>query len=167
MRLTDELAARRRLYPRPFFTAPAVMIIDIPRRLAGPGLSLGRYYPVILENGEEVTEFEAYLAAERPALIAPDLFATRPTSSQIAAITFFEFVPPEAGWPWVLLCQWPKEHAMRVSDVPDLLARGAYTIETFASREELVSAAARFIGTLGGIASLRTIIGSPDGFGRA
>ena len=58
MRLIDDLAARRRLYARPTFTAPAMMVIDIPSHLAGDDLPLGRYYPVILETDEELVEFE-------------------------------------------------------------------------------------------------------------
>jgi len=44
MRLSDDLAARRRLYAMPLVTAPAVMVIDIPPHLAGQGLALDRYY---------------------------------------------------------------------------------------------------------------------------
>jgi hypothetical protein len=45
--------ARRRYYRAPIVTVPSVLVIDVPPARRGPGLPLGRYYPIIVE-----TEFE-------------------------------------------------------------------------------------------------------------
>jgi hypothetical protein len=149
MRLTDELAARRRLYLRPMATAPAVMVIDIPRKWAGPDLALGRYYPVIIETDDELAEFEAYLAAPRSALVTPDLLALRPSNLAATVITFIEFAPPADGWPWLLICHWPADFVAGGTLDKNLLARGAYTIETYARREQLIAEAGMFARILG------------------
>lgn len=167
MRLTDELAARRRLYPRPVSTAPAIMVIDVPRRWAGASLPLGRFYPVIIETDEELAEFEAYLAAPRSGPIMPNLLAERPSSLTTTVITFFEFRPPADGWPWLLLCHWPADLAAAGAFGADILARGSYTIETYASRDELIVAARSFISLLGGTASIRTYAELSDAAGNA
>ncbi|WP_298673169.1 hypothetical protein [uncultured Sphingomonas sp.] len=147
----DELAARRCLYPRPLPTAPALMVIDVPKKWAGANLPLGRFYPIIIESDEELSELEAYLAAPRTTPIVPDLLATRPSRLIASAITFFEFAPPAVGWPWFLVAHWPEDlAAISASLGPDMLARNAYTFETFASRDELIAAASALAGLLGG-----------------
>lgn len=156
MRLIDELAARRCLYPPPIATAPAVMVIDVPEKWAGESLPLGRFYPVIIETDEELAEFEAYLAAPRTVPGPPDLLATRPSNLAASAITFFEFSPPAAGWPWLLICHWPADLAAATGMGNDDLARGAYTMETYASWAELVAAAGIFAGILGGNTSVHS-----------
>ncbi|MDF0490423.1 hypothetical protein PX554_20035 [Sphingomonas sp. H39-1-10] len=148
MRLTDHIAARRHLYrhPRPF--APLLMVIDIPRTLAGDGLALGRYYPVIVENEQELGEFEDFLSADRDRPVPPNLLDHRPSSIEVPGVTFFEFAPSEPGWPWLLLCQWPAQLAGQLDSDPDLLARGAYTTETFASRRELLAGVTLLLGMI-------------------
>lgn len=167
MRMTDEPAARRCLYPRPLPTAPAVMLIDIPRQWAGPGLLLGRYRPTIIETDEEWSEFETLLTAPRAAATALDLLTTRPSNLRAAAITFIEFVPPAAGWPWVLLCHWPADLAAIVGAAPDVLARGAYTIEAYRTHRELLLATAKFAGMLGGSVTVRSLTGHRHPVGHA
>ncbi|MCG2841277.1 hypothetical protein L6Q21_09820 [Sandaracinobacter sp. RS1-74] len=149
MRLSHELAARRQLYSFPLPTAPSVLVIDIPRRYAGVGLALGRYYPVIIETDDELAEFHAFLAADRPCVVPPDLLARRPSCRATQAITFFEYAPPQPGWPWLLLCHWPESFARRVETDPDMLARGAYTIETFADHRDLLAYMAQLCDMLG------------------
>lgn len=156
MRLTDELAARRRLYPRPISTAPSIMVIDIPKKWAGADLALGRYYPVIIETDEELAEFETYLAAPRPALIEPDLLSLRPSNLTATVITFIQFAPPADGWPWLLLCHWPADFVAAGSLGEDILARGAYTIETYANCEDLIVEAAKFAKIIGGEVTLQS-----------
>ncbi|SNS68457.1 hypothetical protein SAMN06295912_11270 [Sphingomonas laterariae] len=157
MRLSDDLAARRRLYAFPLATAPALLVIDIPRRYAGSGLLLGRYYPVIAETIDEVAEFERFLAAERPTPVPPDLLDLRPSARWAGTITFFEYRPPEPDWPWVLLCHWPADLASRAGRGTDMLARGAYTIEAFASRRMLLAHMMEFIAILGHDVDLRIV----------
>lgn len=111
MRLSDDLAARRRLYAFPTTMAPALFAIDIPAHYSGAGLLMGRYYPVIAETVEEVAEFERFLHAERPAPVPPDLLDLRPSNRSAGTIAFFEYRPPETGWPWLLLCHWPGDYA--------------------------------------------------------
>ncbi|MBV2149901.1 hypothetical protein KRZ98_16780 [Sphingobium sp. AS12] len=157
MRLTDQLAARRRLYSLPLITAPALMVIDIPAPFGSRSLALGRYYPVIIETNDELTEFESFLDADRPNLVAPDLLDHRPSNREASAITFFELAPPAPGWPWLLLCHWPRPYASLAGTDPNLLARGAYTTETFLDRGDLLTETARFIDMLGRDVELRVI----------
>lgn len=157
MRLSDDLAARRRLYALPLPTAPALMLIDIPTRYAGAGLLMGRFYPVIAETLEEVAEFERYLMSERREPVPPDLLDLRPSNRAAGTITFFEYRPPEAGWPWLLLCHWPGEFARHAGRSMDMLARGAYTIEAFPARPQLLAAVTQFIGILGQDVDLRIV----------
>lgn len=157
MRLSDELAARRRLYATPLITAPAVMVIDIPAHLAGTSLALDRYYIVMIETPEELAEFEAFLAADRAALQPPDILDRRPSSREAGAIAFFEFAPPTSDWPWILLCHWPRRFAQMFISDPDALARGAYSMEAFHSREALQAKLKSHIALFGDMASVRTI----------
>ncbi len=157
MRLSDELAAKRRLYAAPLITAPAVMVIDIPAHLAGPGLALDRYYIVMIETTEELAEFEAFLAADRATLQPPALLDRRPSCREAGAISFFEFAPPAPDWPWILLCHWPRRFAQMFVADPDALARGAYSMGAFERREALQATVKSYIALFGDLASVRTI----------
>lgn len=160
MRLSDDLAARRRLYALPLPTAPALLLIDIAPRFAGTGLLMGRYYPIIAETMDEVAEIERFLAAERPSAVRPDLLDLRPSSRTATTITFFEYRPPEPAWPWLLLCHWPGEYAMLAGTETQMLARDAYTTEAFPTRRALLAAITQLIGVLGHDVDLRVI--NPD-----
>ena len=157
MRLSDELAARRRLYAMPLVTAPALMAIDIPPNLAGAGLALDRYYIVMIETETELAEFEDFLASDRAALQPPNLLDRRPSNLEAAAISFFEFAPPEPGWPWILLCYWPRRFARMFGADPDALARGAYSMEAFGDEEALRLAVNAHLAAFGDLASVKAI----------
>ena len=157
MRLSDELAARRRLYAMPLVTAPAVMVIDIPPRLAGQGLALDRYYIVMIETDEELAAFEAFLTVDRDGLRAPDLLDRKPSCREAGEISFFEFSPPEPGWPWILLCHWPRHFARMFGTVPDAFARRAYWMEAFDDREGLEAALKAHIAAFGELADVKVI----------
>lgn len=157
MRLSDDLAARRHLYAFPTAMAPALFAIDIPAPYAGAGLLMGRYYTVIMETVEEVAEFERYLQAERPAPVPPDLLDLRPSNRTAGTITFFEYRPPDAGWPWLLLCHWPGDYACHAGRDVSLLARGAYTIEAFATHRALLAMVMELIAILGQDVDVRVI----------
>ncbi|EKU73348.1 MULTISPECIES: hypothetical protein [Sphingomonadales] len=167
MRLSDELAAQRRFYAMPLITAPSVMVIDIPQNLAGAGLALGRYYIVIVEANEELAEFEAFLAADRVAMRPPDLLDRRPSRREAGAIGFFEFAPPEPGWPWILLCHWPRNFTGLFDTDPSALARGAYSMEAFQDRDALQSMLKAHIAVFGDLASVRTVPSLSGVVGRA
>lgn len=157
MRLSDNLAARRRIYAMPLITAPAVMVIDVPHHLAGQGLALDRYYIVMIETPEELAEFEHFLAADRTTLQPPDLLDRRLSNRETAAISFFEYAPPDLGWPWLLICHWPRDLADMVGADPDAFARGAYTMEAFVDRAELQAALQAHIAYFGESARVQTI----------
>lgn len=151
MRLTDEIAARRLVYTHPAAGTPSLVIIDIPRSRAGDGLALGRYYAVVAETPEELGEFEAFLALDRPVLVEPDLLDRRPSGHDARSVTFIEYAPSEPGWPWMLLCRWPPAFTFLGEQDPNLLARGAYTFEAFVTRDELVAMALDTMTMLEGI----------------
>ena len=167
MRLSDELAARRCLYAMPLVTAPAVMVIDIPPHLAGQSLALDRYYIVMIETDEELAAFEAFLTADRDDLRSPDLLDRKPSCREAGEISFFEFAPPDPGWPWILLCHWPQRFARTFGEDPDALARGAYSMEAFEDRKSLESALTAHIAAFGDLASVKMIPPLSGTMGRA
>lgn len=149
MRLTDELAARRLFYTRPVATMPDVLVLDIPARFTSPGLPLGRYYPIIIENDDELCELEDFLAAERSALVVPDLLARRSSALVSIGIIFCRYRPPSSRSPWVLLCHWPENYTAMVPPCDDHFARESYTIELFGSVVDLDAAEQVLLKTLG------------------
>ena len=140
MRLADHLAALRRLYARPLATMPDVLLIDIPPTFASSSLSLGRYYPVIIETDAEYAEMEAFLDRDRPGLVIPDLLDRRLSALRGDDIVFARYAPSAPGWPWLLICRWPADNTAMVPDHGDCFARGAYTSEVFQTADDLVDA---------------------------
>jgi hypothetical protein len=149
VRLSDTLARRRRLYPRPLATLPDLLVIDVPAPFAHASLSLGRYYGIMIETAAEQEEIEVFLAADRDALGPPSLLDRRPSALTTAHITMVEHAPPAAKWPWVLLCHWPRSYASLVPAEADMFARGAYTVEMFEAAQSLADAAVLLLATLG------------------
>ncbi len=149
MRLVDDLAARRLLYPRPLPTMPDLLVIDIPPIYVGPGLPLGRYYPVILETEAEHAEMIAFLEQERPVPVPPALLDRRLSGLRAKDIVFARYLPTCFSWPWLLLCRWPAEHVAIVPQDPDHFARGVYTIDLFETAADLEEAEARLLDILG------------------
>jgi hypothetical protein len=164
MRLTDHLAARRILYPRPIATMPDILVIDIPARYAAPSLPLGRYYPIIVETPSEREEIEAFLCAERPSVVVPDLFDRRPSSLSSHDIVFCRYAAPDPQWPVLLLCHWPSNFTAMVPPTSDSFARGCYTTEMFATIDTLDHAEHRLLATLG---RHRPVIVKPLGTGHS
>lgn len=144
MRLIDDLAARWFLYRRPLATMPDVLLIDVPAGYASSSLPLGRYYPVILETGDELREFLAFLEEERPQPVAPPLFDHRPSMLRCNAIVFARYRPPELGWPWLHVCHWSEECVSMVLPTDEHFARGAYSTDVYATLAELEYAEAQF-----------------------
>lgn len=149
MRLIDELAAHRIYYQRPLSTLPDILLIDVPSRFVGEGLALDRYYPVILETVSEAAEFEAYLLERRARLVAPSLLDRRPSALRVEEIVFARYAPPAPSWPWLLLCCWPQAYTLMAPSPNDDFARGAYTIEAFASVGEVDASERILLSALG------------------
>ncbi|MHA3790535.1 hypothetical protein [Sphingomonas sp. YL-JM2C] len=112
-----------------------VSVIAIPPRFASPSLPLGHYYVAILETDAEVTEFDAYLAAPRPAPIAPTLFERRPSGLAATHMMVGSYLPPEPGWPYIILVHCPPD-SVESAPVPDDFLRGAYSLNLFATEHE-------------------------------
>ncbi|MBO9375502.1 hypothetical protein GG804_01855 [Sphingomonas histidinilytica] len=149
MRLVDELAAHRMLYVRALPTLPDILLIDIPPRFAAPTLPMGRYYPIILESPTELLEMEAFLHAERPTAIPPNLFDRRSSALLTEDIIFARYAPPGPAWPWLLLCCWPAAYRSLVPSESDQFAREIYTIELFATLADLEATEMLLLETLG------------------
>lgn len=149
MRIVDELAARRCYYSRSLPTLPDILLIDIPSRFGGTGLALGRYYPVIVETLAEHVEFETFLCAERPKLVPPKLLDRRPSALRLTNILLARYEPQAPGWPWLLLCCWPEYYTAMVPAPGNEFARGAYTVDAFASPEEAHTAEIVLLESLG------------------
>lgn len=126
MRLIHKLAAWRILYRRPIVTMPDILVIDIPARYSAPSLPLGRYYPIILETLSELNEIQAFLAAEQPFPVVPDLFDRCPSALDASDITFCRYAPPNPDWPILLLCHWPLEFTAMVPPASNAFARGCH-----------------------------------------
>lgn len=133
---------------------PDILVIDIPEPFASASLPLGHYYPIIIENDDELRELEAFLAAERPELVVPDLLARRSSALVSIGITFCRYRPPSPGWPWVLLCHWPDYFTAMVTPADDHFARESYTIELFGSLDDLRIVELLLLKTLGEHAQL-------------
>ncbi len=149
MRLSDDITNNRHFYTRAIATLPDVLLIDIPAAFASASLPLGRYYPVILETIEERQEFEAFLQADRPAPIVPDLLDRRASALTTIDIVFALFDTTIAGWPWLLLCHWPADHVALAADQGDMFGRGAYTIEIFPDSAARAAAISQLLAILG------------------
>lgn len=148
IRLSDTLAQRRILYPRPIATLPDIMILDIPAAFAGPTLPLGHYYPIILETEAELRELVDYLDAPRPAVIVPDLLDRRPSALCAGQITLAHYAPPNSGWPYLLLCHWPRAYTQLITLSADMFARGSYTMEVLRTAPELRDQSLMLLETL-------------------
>ena len=109
--------------------APNVLLIDIPADARGLGLSLGRYYPIILETESEIAELEDLICAPRDDLAPPDLFDHRPSRLSADAVLITRLTPPFVGWPWLTICYWPEGLAEKGLVEQSDLSRGRYTME--------------------------------------
>ena len=138
--LAATIARRRIYYPRPVECLPDILMIELPRRFATRRRALKRFYPILIETVEEQSEVEAFLARPREGRVLPDLLAERPSSFSKEHLTIAHYAPSEAGWPFVLLCQWPAEFAARASSHDRLFMRGIYTFELFPDRRALEEA---------------------------
>jgi len=135
--LAATIARRRIYYPRPVECLPDILMIDLPRRFAPGRRALKRFYPILIETIGEQSEVEAFLARSREGVVMPDLLADRPSTFSKEHLTIAHYSPSEAGWPFVLLCQWPAEFAARASGHDRLFMRGLYTFELFPDRKSL------------------------------
>lgn len=141
MRLTDEPATCRQLYPRSRLTLPNGMPIDIPARFAGAGLPLGRCYPVILETAGVCRDGNR---PRRPPS-GPDLFDRRPSAfTPSTSSSSATHRPPRCS----CAAGYPACTAM-VPPAGDDFTRGAYTSEVFADAPDLDRAEARRRATFG------------------
>ena len=135
VRLADHLAREHCDYPSPVIGCPAVLVLDLPAQSRGAGLPLGRFYPTILENEDERAELTAFFNAERPALVAPDLFDRRPTAFHSDRLVVTRYTPSRSGWPWISLFYWPEDYRTAAVGQGLSLARGCYTTELFDTSE--------------------------------
>src|SRR4051812_18542043 len=138
--LATTLARRRIYYPRPVECLPDILMIDLARGSAPRRRALKRFYPILIETTGEQSEVETFLAQPREGLVMPDLLAERPPAFSKEHLTIAHYAPSEAGWPFVLLCQWPAEFAARASSQGRLFMRGIYTFELFPDRKALEEA---------------------------
>lgn len=137
--LSTTVARHRLFYPRPMFSMPDILMIDIAAG-SGASLALGRYYPILVETITEQQELEAYLDEERDVSCAPDLLDARPSVLPADHITVAQYGPPVEDWPYVLLCRWPPNLAVAAPKELKMFVRGAYTIELFDDDEQLEQA---------------------------
>lgn len=129
IRLADGLARRRIVYPRLLPTVPDVMVIHVDEAYRSPSLTLGRYYPIVIENEVERGELERFLAAERVEAVAPDLLDMRPSRIVSDEVLARRFAPPAAGWPWLTVFRWPPDFQQAAEREGVSMARGCYTTE--------------------------------------
>ncbi len=149
VRLVDSLARRRLLYPSPVLSTPSVMLIDIPPSMRTASLPLGRYYFALLETDGETVEMERFLTEPRSELVAPTIFDHRPSLLATDQILISRYEPPVDGWPWLLVCRWPEAHVRLCPVDAGDLARGAYSVEVFATEAEMENTITALIAQLG------------------
>jgi len=146
--LAATIARRKIYYPRPVECLPDILMIELPRRFAPRRPALKRFYPILIETIVEQSELEAFLAEPREGPIMPDLFAERPSSFSKEHLTIAHYSPSQAGWPFVLLCQWPAEFAAGASGHDRLFMRAIYTFELFPDRKALEQASTVLLRSL-------------------
>jgi hypothetical protein len=146
--LAATIARRRIYYPRPVASLPDILLIDVPPRFADKNAERRRFHPVLVETIEEQSELEAFLAADRESLVSPDLLGERASTLPKRHLTIAHYAPSEAGWPFILLCQWPAEFAARTASADRQFARGVYTFELFRDRRRLEQASSGLLGSL-------------------
>lgn len=131
IRLIDHLAWRRLLYRAPIPGAPDVLVIELPPEMRGVGLALGRYYPIIVENADELAELDRFLEVVRAQAITPSLLDHRPSALRSPHVVITRYDPPQLGWPWVSICRWPDGFTQAAAAQGVAMARGGYTMEMF------------------------------------
>ena len=122
-------------------------MIDTARPLPRGLPSLKRYSPIMVETPAEQTELDAFLRQTGHVAARPDLFDERPSTLPTGHLTIAHYAPPEPGWPFVQLCQWPADFAANLP-AHRLFARGAYTFELFLDPLRLERAARRLLRSL-------------------
>lgn len=145
--LNEDMTRVRRTYRPPLPTLPAICVIWVPPIFERRELGLGRYFPVILETDEEEAEFEAFLAAPRPAPVTPNLLNLRPSHLVADAVTLAAYFAPEPEWPHILLFHAPADDAVKAD--PRFFVRQGYIIDMFATEDELANAAAEMTAAAG------------------
>lgn len=135
--LADGPARKRVLYPSPLITAPSVLVIDVPAAHRGRGLSLDRYYVIIIENDAERSELERFLTTPRSIMVPPDLLDHRPSNHWSGTVVISRYEPPAPDWPWLLVARWPDSFSQSAGDGGISMARGCYTMELFEDPEAL------------------------------
>lgn len=160
--LSTSVARHRIFYPRPMFSMPDILMIDMAAGSGGANLSLGRYHPILVETITEQHELEAHLDEDRDVSCAPDLLDGRPSVLPADHITIAQYGPPVDDWPYVLLCRWPPNLAAAAPAELKMFARGAYTIELFDDHEQLEQATDRVLALLKRLQRTRVEIILPD-----
>lgn len=135
--LNTTVARHRIFYPRPIRAMPDIMMINIPAEFQSGHSPFGEYYPILIETLAEQQELDAYLEDERQDPAMPDLLDERPSAFAATHVSVAHYGPPAKGWPFVLLCRWPAELVVAAPKDLRMFIRDAYTIELFASREQL------------------------------
>jgi hypothetical protein len=148
VRLCDGLAHRRLLYPRPLLTVPSLLVIDIAEGNRSDSLVLGRFYPIVIENEDELAEVEAFLSQERPEAVPPDLLDWRPSRLVSDQVLVCRYDPPLGGWPWAMLCRWPTGFQKAAIGEHVSMARGCYTMDLFHDPESLETGIIALLGQL-------------------
>lgn len=159
--LNTRVARRCVFYPRPILAMPDILMIELPPELREPSLPLGRYRPIFVETATEQGELEAWFenGGEQPDLL--DSLASRSSTLPGDYVTVAHYGRPAEGWPFVLLCRWPRNLATALEELR-MFARQAYTIELFAEREQLEQATDRLLVVLKQRGTARIEIVTPD-----
>ena len=161
-RLSHGLARRRLLYPSPMIAAPSVLLIDIPAASRGGALSLGRYYPVLIESSAEHGEMERFISAPRLKACLPDLLDRRPSNLRSDNILVSRYDPPAADWPWLSVAHWPPSFAEAAREQGIDMARGCYTMEAFTTSDALDDHCSALLANLGAHCSIEVRLLTAD-----
>jgi hypothetical protein len=140
-------ASRSCYYPRPIASLPDIVMIDIARPFSRGPPSLKRFSPIMVETLAEQAELDACLREKRDVAARPGLLDERPSTLPTEHLTIAHYAPPEPGWPFVQLCQWPADFAANLP-AHRLFARGAYTFDLFLDRRRLETASRRLLRSL-------------------
>jgi hypothetical protein len=118
-------------------TVPSVLVIDVPPARRGPGLPLGRYYPIVVETEFERDEIERLIATAGATLRIPDMLERPPSNLRTDRIMIARYEPPAPDWPWLSVTCWPQDFVAAAHRHQITMARGCYTMELFENARDV------------------------------
>lgn len=136
-------------YPPHTDPMPGLLAFEILPPHQPIGLPLGRFTFAIYETQEEKHFLIKSLMPPNPFSAMLRAWGDMPSMYADETPTFYTYEPTATGWPYYLVVRWPSGHAKKMlSDDQDALNRGRYTVETYATEQEMIADTAKLLLSL-------------------